>query len=234
MWPELGQRKSGGCVKLPAACAVVKCGRGQTETGARERAHAFVRYADDCNVYVRSRKAGERVMVGLRKLYGRLHLRINEAKSAVAKATARPFPGYAFWTRKGEVKCTVAAKAAAAMEARMRQITNRNGGRSLNQIAGDLRSYLPGWKAYFQLAQTPRVFGGLDEWLRHRQRMVQLRQWKHGTTIYRERCARGTPKSVAQRVAANSRCWWRNSAMLLNTALPIADFDTLGAPRLAA
>jgi len=234
LWPELGQRKSGGCVKLPAACAVVKCGRGQTETGARERAHAFVRYADDCNVYVRSRKAGERVMVGLRKLYGRLHLRINEAKSAVAKATARPFPGYAFWTRKGEVKCTVAAKAAAAMEARMRQITNRNGGRSLNQIAGDLRSYLPGWKAYFQLAQTPRVFGGLDEWLRHRQRMVQLKQWKHGTTIYRERCARGTPKSVAQRVAANSRCWWRNSAMLLNTALPIADFDTLGVPRLAA
>ena len=206
----------------------------EVDKALEARGHAFVRYADDCNVYVRSRKAGERVMAGLRKLYGKLHLRINDAKSAVANATARPFLGYDFWTRNGEVKCAVAAKALAAMKARVRQITNRNGGRSLSQVTEELRSYLPGWRTYFQLAPTPRVFSDLDEWLRHRLRMLQLKQWKRGTTIYRELRARGTPKSVATRVAGNSRRWWRNSAMLLNVAMPNAFFDTLGVPRLGA
>jgi hypothetical protein len=173
-------------------------------------------------------------MAGLRRLYEKLHLRINEAKRAVALATQRPFLGFSFWRRKGEVRHAVARKALEAMKARVRQITNRNGGRSLTQVAGELREYLLGWKAYFRLAQTPGIFQSLDEWIRHRLRALLRKQWKRGTTIYRELRARGTPKSVAQRVAANSRCWWRNSAMLLNTALPIADVDTLGVPRLAA
>lgn len=206
----------------------------EVDKALEARGHAFVRYADDCNVYVRSRKAGERVMAGLRRLYGKLRLRINEDKSAVATATRRPFLGYAFWTRKGEVKCAVAAKALKAMKARVRQITDRSGGRSLTRVAEDLRSYLPGWKNYFQLAQTPRVFSDLDEWLRHRLRMVQLKQWKRGTTIFRELRARGMSVDSAARVAGHGRSWWRNSAKLLNVAMPNAFFDTLGVPRLAA
>jgi RNA-directed DNA polymerase len=198
------------------------------------RGHAFVRYAGDCNVYVHSRASGERVMAGLRRLYEKLHLRINEAKSAVALAAGRRFLGFEFWIRKGEVRYAVSRKALAAMKTRVRQITNRSGGRSLTQVAGELRGYLLGWKAYFRLAQTPGIFLSLDEWLRHRLRALQLAQWKRGTTIYRELRARGASESVATTVAANGRRWWRNSAMLLNTVLPIAYFDTLGVPRLAA
>lgn len=206
----------------------------EVDRALERRGHAFVRYADDCNVYVRSRKAGERVMAGLRKLYGKLHLRINETKSAVALATTRPFLGFGFWTYQGEVRCGVAAKALKAMKERVRQITARNGGRSVAQVVEELRGYVPGWKAYFRLAQTPGIFRGLDEWLRHRLRMLHLKQWRRGTTMYRELRARGVSEGVAIMVAAHSRRWYRNSRMVLNAALPIAYFDALGVPRVAA
>ncbi len=90
-----------------------------------------------------------------------------------------------------------------------------------------------GWKGYFRLAQTPKVWRELDEWLRHRLRAIQLKQWKRGTTIFRELCALGASVTVARRVAANSRCWWRNSAKLLNSVLSLAWFDHLGLPRLS-
>jgi len=135
------------------------------------RDHRFVRYADDYNVYVRSRRAGERVL-GLRKLYDRLHLKVNEAKTSVAPVSNRKFVGYAFWYgRGGQVKCKVAGKALRTFKQRIREMTRRSGGRSLPEIAERLRAYMPGWKAYFQLAQTPNVFRGLDEWnewVRHR------------------------------------------------------------------
>lgn len=198
------------------------------------RGHSFVRYADDCNVYVGSRAAGERVMQSLRRLYAGLHLRINEAKSAVAPATDRTFLGFAFWTHQGEVKYAVAHKALAAMKARVRQITGRNAGRSLTQVAEELRAYLLGWKAYFRLAQTPGIFRTLDEWLRHRLRALQLKQWRRGTTIFRELRARGMSVIGAAKVAAGARRWWRNSHLLLNVALPNAYFDQLGVPRFAA
>lgn len=198
------------------------------------RDHRFVRYADDCNVYVRSRRAGERVLDGLRKLYDRLHLKVNDAKTAVAPASNRKFLGYAFWYGPGgQVKCKVAAKALEAFKQRIRDITRRSGGRSLPEIAERLRTYLPGWKAYFQLAQTPNVFRGLDEWLRHRLRAVQLKHWRRGTTMYRELKAMGASEADARKVAANSRCWWRNSRQALNRAMPIAYFDRLGVPRLS-
>jgi Retron-type reverse transcriptase len=205
----------------------------EVDRALERRGHAFVRYADDCNVYVRSRSAGQRVMEGLRRLYGRLHLRINDTKSAVALATDRPFLGFAFWPREGQIRYAVADKALAAMKARVRQITGRTSGRSLPQVAKDLREYLLGWKAYFRLAQTPGVFGGLDAWLRHRLRALQLKQWRRGTTIFRELRARGVPVPGAARVASGGRRWWRTSAKLLNVALPNVYFDRLGVPRLA-
>lgn len=199
-----------------------------------QRGHRFVRYADDCNVYVRSRRAGERVLASLRRLYNRLHLKVNEAKSAVAPASGRKFLGYAFWYGPGgQVKCKVAGKALETFKHRIRQITRRSCGRSLPEVAEHLRSYLPGWKRYFQLAQTPKVFRELDEWLRHRLRALQLKHWRRGTTMYTALKAMGVTEETARMVAANSRRWWNNSYQALNRAMPIAYFDRLGVPRLS-
>jgi len=198
------------------------------------RGYSFARYADDCNVYVGSHKAGERVMALLRELYVGLKLQINEAKSAVASAFGRKFLGYELWVAKGrDVKCAVADKALVNFKARIRQLTGRSGGRSMSQVVEKLRPYMLGWKAYFAMAQTPKVWRELDEWLRHRLRAIQLKHWKRPTTIYRELKALGATEDVAKRVAVNSRRWWRNSAKLLNSVLTIAYFDRLGLPRLS-
>src|SRR5206468_2077242 len=118
----------------------------------------FVRYADDCNVYVQSKRAAERVMEGLVGLYAQLKLRVNVAKSAVAPVWERSFLGFRFWRAPGKiVKCRVAPKALAAMKERVRAITARCGGRSVPFVATELRKYLVGWKAYFSLAETPSV-----------------------------------------------------------------------------
>lgn len=200
-----------------------------------KRGHAFARYADDCNVYVRSRRAGERVMETLRRLYARLRLRVNEAKSAIARPWDRKFLGYSFWVAPGrKIKRRVASKALGAMKERVRAITARNAGRSMKSRIAELRMYLTGWKNYFQLADTPRVFRELDEWIRHRLRAVQLNQWKRGRTVYRKLRALGTPHDAAIGVARYARSWWRTSAQLLHVAMPVSHFDTLGLPRLAA
>jgi group II intron reverse transcriptase/maturase len=200
-----------------------------------KRGHAFARYADDCNVYVRSKRAGERVMETLRRLFAKLRLRINETKSAVARPWNREFLGYSFWFAKGgEVKRRIASKALVVMKGRVRDITKRSGGRSLTSVIAELRGYLVGWKNYFRLADTPGVFRTTDEWIRHRLRAIQLKQWKRGTTIYRELVKRGLSSTAAAKVAGNCRRWWRNSGMAINIALPAKLFDGLGLPSLAA
>ncbi len=200
-----------------------------------KRGLSFVRYADDLNVYVRSRRAGNDAMETLRRLYGQLRLRINEVKSAVARPWDRKFLGYSFWVAPGrKVKRRVAAKALEKMKERVREITTRNGGRSMKSVFAGLRSYLTGWKEYFRLAETPGIFSGLDEWIRHRLRMVQLKQWKRGKTIYRGMKRLGANEDAARQVAGNSRRWWENSAQLLNTALPTSYYDRMGVPRLAS
>jgi group II intron reverse transcriptase/maturase len=198
-----------------------------------KRGHAFVRYADDCNIYVWSERAGERVLRLMRRLLAGLMLRINEGKSAVALAFGRSFLGYDFWVAPGgTIKRGVAKKALGAMKERVREITTRSGGRSLSQVAGELKGYLTGWKEYFRLAETPGVFRGLDEWIRHRLRALQLKQWKRGTTVFRELRSRGLSERAAAQVAANTRRWWRNSGMAIHIALPNRLFDQLGVPRL--
>jgi RNA-directed DNA polymerase len=200
-----------------------------------KRGLSFVRYADDCNVYVRSRRAGERVLETMKGLYARLRLRINEAKSAVARPWERKFLGYSFWVAKGRVvKRRIADKALEAMKRRIRGITDRNGGRSMRTVFAELRGYLTGWREYFRLAETPTVLRELDKWIRHRLRMVQLKQWKRGKTIFREMVRLGANKEAARLVAGNSRRWCRNSAKLLHSALPTSYYDQRGVPRLAA
>ena len=206
----------------------------EVDKALEARGYCFARYADDCNVYVGSKKAGERVMAYLRRLYTGLKLQINEAKSAVASAFGRKFLGYALWVAKGrEVKCKVAQKPLQNFKARIRQLTRRSGGRSMAQVVDKLRPYLLGWKAYFGMAQTPGVWRELDEWLRHRLRAIQLRQWKRPKTIHRELKALGASDDVAKQVAGNCHRWWRNSDGVIKRVLTIAYFDRLGLPRLS-
>lgn len=197
------------------------------------RGQRFERYADDCNIYVRSHRAGQRVLAGLRKRYAKLKLCINETKTTIRSAFGAKFLGYALWqTPGGEVKRAVAAQAVNAYKRRMRQLTRRNGGRSMTEVIDKLRTYVRGWKAYFRLAQTPRVWLTLDQWLRHRLRAIQLKHWTRGKTIYREARRLGAHPNVAQRAASGAGHWWRASTLALNGVLTFAYFDRIGAPRL--
>jgi group II intron reverse transcriptase/maturase len=195
--------------------------------------HAFARYADDCNVYVHSQRAGERVMERLTKLYAKLWLKVNVEKSAVASAFERDFLGFGFWVAPGgEVQVRVAKKALRKLKERVRKLTRRSGGRSLQQTAEALARFLHGWRAYFRLAQTPRVMDAIDEWLRHRLRTIQLKHWKRGRTAYRELRQRGVSHDTAVGVAMYLRGWWRTAGQLTNVAFPKRFFDQLGIPRL--
>jgi hypothetical protein len=174
-------------------------------------------------------------METLRRLYARLRLRVNEAKSAVARVWDRKFLGYSMWVAKGQtVKLRVAAKAVNTFKATVREITGRAAGRSLSQVAARLTAFLRGWKPYFALADTPGIFDDLDKWIHRRLRALQLKQWKRGPTIYRELKARGVPKPLARAAAAHGRRWWAMATHgALKTAMPTRSFDRLGIPRLA-
>ena len=197
------------------------------------RGHRFVRYADDCNVYVKSRKAGERVLQALRGCYAKLALKVNESKTAVAEVWGRKFLGYCFWAHKDETKRAVAEQAMERLRQRLRELTRRTSGRSLEQIAAGLRAYVPGWRAYFGLAQTPQVMRRLDAWLRHRLRAMQLKQWRRGPVIYRELRKLGASEELAARIASQPRRWWHNSRLGLNRILTVAMFDRLGVPKFS-
>jgi len=200
-----------------------------------KRRHSFVRYADDNNVYVKTKRAGERVMRLLRRLYAKLRLQVNESKSAVDLAWNRKILGYSFWVAPGRViKRRVAAKALVTMKERVRIITKRTGGKSIPALIDMLRSYLTGWKEYFQLADTPKAFEQLDKWIRHRLRALHLKHWIRGRTALRELRSRGASEHVAATIAANTRRWWWNSTRYLHTVLTTRYFDELGLPRLAA
>jgi hypothetical protein len=158
---------------------------------------------------------------------------VNESKSAVARATERKFLSFTFWeSSEREVKRCVAPQALARMKDRVRHLTRRVAGQSLAHVCE--RVYLVGWKGYFQLAQTRWELRNIDKWIRHRLRALQLKQWKRGTTTYRELVSRGMSAVSAATVARNAQRWWHDSAMKIHIALPNAYFDKLGLPRLAA
>ena len=197
------------------------------------RGHRFVRYADDCNVYVKSLRAGQRVLEALRRCYARLSLKVNEAKTAVAPVWGRKFLGYCLRRGpKGQVKLAVAVQAQDKLRHRLRQITKRNRGRSMERVVQELKDYVPGWKAYFGLAQTPTVLHELDMWLRRRLRAVQLKQWKTRPRTYRVLRQLGASVEFATAVARNVGSWWRSS-LYVRSVLTIAYFDRLGVPRFS-
>jgi RNA-directed DNA polymerase len=196
------------------------------------RNHCFVRYADDCNIYVRSQRAKERVKQSIPGfIERRLKLKVNEEKSAVARPVERKFLGFSF-TAKGR-KRRIAPKAILRFKRKVRELTIRTRGISLEQMMKQLSNYLRGWKGYFGFCQTPSVLEGLDQWLRRRLRAVIWKQWKRGTVRYRKLCARGIKRDLAAHAAGNPRGPWRvANSPAMNTVFPPMYFDSIGLPRL--
>jgi RNA-directed DNA polymerase len=199
-----------------------------------KRGHRFVRYADDCNIYVRSQKAGERVMAGIEKfLAKRLKLQVNKAKSAVAKPSVRKFLGFSF-TSGNEPRRRIAPQAIARFKARVRELTRRMSGRSLARIVKELSVYLTGWRGYFGLCQTPSVLRKLDEWIRRRLRAVAWKQWKHGCARFAELRRRGVGRDLAAQTAGSLRGPWRlSNSPALSRSLPNTYFRSLGLTSIA-
>jgi RNA-directed DNA polymerase len=197
------------------------------------RGHRFVRYADDCNIYVGSERAGQRVMESVTHfITHRLKLKVNQAKSAVAQPGQRKFLGFSF-TGGREPRRRIAPKAIARFKARILEQTRRTRGISLQQMVKDLTTYLRGWLGYFGDCQTPSVLQGLESWLRRRLRSVVWKQWKGGRTRFRELRKRGVNKDLAARTAGSSYGPWRiANSPALTIALPNAYFAQLGLPPL--
>ena len=195
----------------------------------------FVRYADDCNIYVRTYRAGLRVMKSVtRFLAKRLKLKVNKAKSAVAQPWKRKFLGFSF-TNHREPKRRVAPQALERFKKRIRELTGRNRGVSIDRVAADLRRYLGGWRGYFAFADTPTVFRELDSWIRHRLRCFLWKQWKKVKTRAHELMRRGVSRDLAENTAWSRHGPWRTSqSPALCIALPMAYFDSLRIPRLTA
>lgn len=197
------------------------------------RGHQFARYADDCNIYVRSRRAGERVMESVtRFITAKLKLKVNSEKSAVARPWERKFLGFSF-TNAGLPKRRIAPKAVGRFKERVRELTCRTRGVSIERMAHDLTAYLRGWIGYFGKCQTPTVLESLEAWTRRRFRSAIWKQWKRGRTRFTELRTRGVGADLAAQTAGSSHGPWRlANSPALAMALPNAFFDSLGIPRL--
>jgi RNA-directed DNA polymerase len=197
------------------------------------RGHRFVRYADDCNIYVKSERAGQRVMENVKKFLTRkLKLKVNESKSAVARPKDRKFLGFSF-TWAEVVKRRIAPQAILRYKDRIRELTRRTRGISIEQMIGGLRRYMIGWRGYFGFCETPYTLRDLESWTRRRLRCFLWKQWKRGRVRFRELTRRGIGKSLAARSAGSVHGPWRLSrCRALNVALPNAFFDSLGFPKL--
>jgi len=193
----------------------------------------FARYADDCNIYVRSRRAGSRVMESLaRFITTKLKLKVNAQKSAVARPWERKFLGFSF-TSEEAPRRRIAPKAVDRFKERVRELTGRTRGVSVERMAEDLSQYLRGWIGYFGKCETPSVLQGLERWIRHRLRSMVWKQWKRGTVRFAELRKRGVGRDLAAQTAGSAHGPWRlANSPALSLALPNAYFDSLGIPRL--
>ncbi len=199
-----------------------------------KRGHRFVRYADDCNIYVCSQRAGERVMAGIEQfLAKRLKLKVNKAKSAVAKPRVRKFLGFSFTGGK-QPRRRIAPQAIDRFKAKVRELTRRTGGQSLSQVAKELSVYLIGWRGYFGFCETLSGLRDLDQWTRRRLRAIAWKQWKRGRTRFAKLRRRGVGRDLAAQTAGSPHGPWRlSNSPALTIALPNAFFASLGLATLA-
>ena len=197
------------------------------------RGHRFVRYADDCNIYVRSRRAGQRLMGGLiRLLEGKLTLKVNREKSAVARPWERKFLGFSF-TNGTMPKRRIAPKAVVRFQNQIRVLTRRTRGISLERMVRELSRYLQGWQGYFGFCQTPTVLDRFNRWIRRRLRSAACKQWRTGKTRYARLRQLGISHDLAARTAGHQWGPWRLSrTQALSYAMPSTYFDRLGLPML--
>ena len=195
-----------------------------------QRGLRFVRYADDCNIYVKTQRAGERVMDSVRRfIEQKLKLKVNEKKSKVDRPARRKVLGFRLWRRKGVVVIGVAPVALQRCRERLRQLTRRTRSGLLSEILEQINTYTRGWIGYFRLADTPSVFQELDEWLRRRLRQLLWKRWKRGRTRWRNLVALGVPPSSAHEAAGSDKAIWRIAASPpVQQALSLAYWRTQG------
>jgi RNA-directed DNA polymerase len=186
------------------------------------RGHRYCRYADDCNIYVKSEAAGERVMESIASfLAKRLHLKVNREKSAVDRPWNRKFLGYTVTSPRNRLKLRVSPQSVERAKARIKEIMRKGRGRSLPKVIGELVPFLRGWAAYFRLSQVKIVFETLDEWIRRRLRLILWRQWKKPRTRAKRMIRLGIERERAYTSAYNGRGpWWNAGASHMNAAAP--------------
>ena len=194
----------------------------------------YARYADDCNIYVNSRRAGERVMASItRLLTTRLKLKVNETKSAVARPWERKFLGFSF-TNHRRPKRRIAPKALERFKEKIRELTSRTRGISLEQMVINLSRYLQGWRGYFGACETPSVLRELDSWVHRRLRAFLWKQWRRGKNKFAELRKRNVSRDLAAQTAGSCHGPWRISkSPALHIAFPTDFLMSLGIPRLA-
>ena len=199
-----------------------------------ERGHKFVRYADDCNIYVKTQRAGERVMEGVTKyLEKKLKLKVNPKKSRVERVTRAKFLGFSFWKRKGEVLIRIANRAKERFTERMRHLTRRTRPGKMEDIIKEVNQSNRGWIAYYRLATTPSVYQELDEWIRRRLRQILWKRWKRGTTRYRELVKLGVPRERAALGAVGTSPWRMSHTPVVHEALNNAYWRKSGLESIA-
>jgi RNA-directed DNA polymerase len=198
------------------------------------RGHRFVRFADDCNIYVRSRRAGERVMTSATWFVTqRLKLQVNASKSAVDQPSRRKFLGFSFTPGKEPPRRRIAPQALVRCRAKVRELTRRTSGISLKQMVEALRVYLTGWLGYFGYCQTPTVLHALEQWIRRRLRAVAWSQWRNGWNRFDQLFKRGVPRRLAAQTASSAHGPWRIAASpALNIAVSNQLLARLGLPPL--
>ena len=176
------------------------------------RGHKFCRYADDCNIYVKSQRAGERVLTSVKEFLGKyLKLRINETKSACARVDERQFLGYRLLS---EGKLVIAQHSLERIRDKVRRITRRNRGVSLETVISDLNKTLRGWGNYFQLTERPSQLGNLESWIRRKVRCYRLKQRKRSWSIAKFLMSLGVPARNAWILAKSEKGWWRLSVSI--------------------
>jgi group II intron reverse transcriptase/maturase len=185
-----------------------------------KRGHKFVRYADDCNIYVKTRRAGERVMGSVKEfLEKKLKLKVNPKKSKVDRATRVKFLGFSFYKRKGEELIRVAKRSRERFREKLRRLTKRTRSGKLADIIQEINQYTMGWIGYYWQANTPSVFEDLDKWIRRRLRQMIWKRWKRGTTRYRELVKLGVPRGRAGLGAVGKSPWHMSKSPVINEAL---------------
>jgi len=194
-----------------------------------KRGHKFVRYADDCNIYVKTERAGQRVMDSVSQfLEGKLKLKVNRQKSKVNRANKVKFLGFSFYKYRGEVRIRVATKTLQRFRDRMRRTTRRTRSGKMEDVIREVNQYVRGWLGYFRLADTPSVFEELDGWIRRRLRQMVWKRWKRGRTRFRELIALGIPRERAALGAVGKSPWRMSKTPTVNEALNNAYWRKLG------